>query len=104
MVERCALFAKQFPNKRIKPHRLGVIYKEAGIKKKMVRFTKPEYLLNTPRRREMALVAQNSLKAAMQSGAKIVWVDEICFSRSTNTRFDWSKRHSNIEVDQKYAY
>ena len=37
----------------------------------------------------------------MRSGAKIIFVDEIMFSRSSSAKKDWSKLKTNTIVSQK---
>ena len=40
------------------------------------------------------------LKDARREGRKIIYLDEICFTKRSFMGTTWSKRHENIRVDQ----
>lgn len=96
--ERCVLFHRQYPDKFIKPWRLRAIYRANLIKKKVIRTTKmPQRALEDrfeTKKNEMRLRLKSSIKKKL----KIIWLDEIMFTRTSNLTHEWSKRTKNVHI------
>ena len=46
----------------------------------------------------------NKLEEAKKEGRKLIFLDEICFTKRSFLGTCWSKKHENIAVDQKQIY
>ena len=40
--------------------------------------------------------------AAKAAGYEVCYTDECCFTRTSVAKGDWSKRHSNVELDMAH--
>ena len=94
------LFHRQFPNKRIAITSLRRLYLKNGIKRKKVRQEKykPEHILRSfnDRRRECI----GALERAEAEGRKLIFLDEICFTKRSFQSRDWSVKGDHQHVDQ----
>ena len=91
MKERQVMFHRQYPVTKISMYHLRLVYKQAGVKNKMIRMKKqvPTYLGDKINKE--ANEAYSALKAAKNDGSRIVYIDELCTTKSTILRHDWSE-------------
>ena len=84
--------------------RLWHIYQRLGIRFKVVKSVKvapPHRAVHIPDQCRTALA---ELKRAEKEGRKMVWVDEVMFTKHTNMRCDWNGRFKNTVVTQKASF
>ena len=53
---------------------------------------------------EQSRDAQRELRAAIDAGKKVVYLDEVCFTKTTGKNHDWSRKGQNTVVDQSDNY
>lgn len=105
---RCVLFHRQFTDKFIKPWRLRAVYRANGIKQKVVNVRKMPVKANDGRYLPMIETMRLNMQSAVDAKKKIIFLDEIVFTKSSNTRTEWSSRTNNITtpceaLGQKYT-
>lgn len=77
------------------------IYREAGISKKKIRKTK---IIDPERRhniKEEAIKAHQELISLQAQGYRIIYIDEMCVTKSTIPTHEYSKKNEPIEIDIK---
>ena len=80
------------------------LYLAHGIKRKIVRQEKlrPSHIrdnLTESKRKKL-----DEINAAVAAGRKILWLDELNFTKRTLQSKEWSPKHSNLSVDQEQVY
>ena len=101
---RTVLFHRMFPDKRIAMSSLRRLYLQHGIKRKKVRQEKylPGHVqLNFDDRRRDCVV---DLDRAVKEKRKLIFLDEINFTKRSFQSEDWSVRRDNQHVDQRDIY
>ena len=101
LAERCMLFHRKFPHKRIAVTSLRRLYLTHGIKRKIVRQEKlrPSHIrdnLEESKRKKLA-----EINAAIAEGRKMLWLDELNFTKRTLQSKEWSSKNTNLSVDQE---
>lgn len=102
--ERCVLFHRQFPNKRLALTTLRRIYAKHMIKRKKVRQQKHlpgNYRANYAARCKKVLEQVDRVK---EEGLPIVYADEICFTKRAMQSREYSCKNSNLTIDQGDYY
>ena len=95
------LFHRKFPHKRIAVTSLRRLYLTHGIKRKIVRQEKlrPSHIrdnLEESKRKKLA-----EINAAIAEGRKMLWLDELNFTKRTLQSKEWSSKNTNLSVDQE---
>ena len=95
---------RRFPAKRLAVTTLRRIYLTHGVKRKKVRQEKvmPLAAWENFGVRRQELIA--NLVQARQEGRKLIYLDEIVFSKRSFLGVDWSRTNQNIHVDQQQIY
>ena len=81
---------------------LRKIYREAGIRRKKIRKTKIVDQQQRARMKEQARVARDQLNALSENGHRIIYIDEICVTKSTIPTHEYSPRREPMEIDLKH--
>ena len=97
--ERCVLFHRRFPEVKISRYYLRLAYQQAGIKKKAIRIKKQVSPQHQAKIHEEAAEALNGLEAARNEGERIVYLDELCTTKSTIQKSEWSARRHYPKTD-----
>ena len=102
--ERSKLFHRKFPNKRIAVTSLRRLYSTHRIKRKIVRQekVKPSHVMQNfdyKRRELIKLIDQ-----AKREGRKLMFLDEINFTKRSFMSLDYSVKGKNQQVDQERIY
>ena len=101
---RCALFHRKFLSKHIKPWRLAKIYSDHRIHRKRI-VTKEVSARTTPlRTHETVEFVRERLNAAIAQGRKVIFADEVLFTRSSALLVDYSRQHQNITINLKGSH
>ena len=93
------MFHRQFTNKRIAVTSLRKLYLRNGIKRKKVRMEKviPQKLKDNFAEQCQQLL--NKLDQVKREGRKLVYLDEINFTKRSLKLVEWSGRSTNLSVD-----
>ena len=104
MKNRCKLFHRKFPNKRIAVTSLRRLYLKNKIRRKKVKQMKymPEAQMKTFQERCVTVYAQ--LRQVQYQQRSILYLDEICFTKLSFQGKDWSGKNTNLAVDQRDIY
>lgn len=99
--QRCKAFEMKFPGTKMTLYHLTRLYKEAGIRKKKIRKTK----IVDPARKEHihqeAIKANEELKQVAEQGYRVIFIDEMCVTKSTIPTHEYSMKNKPIEIDIK---
>ena len=99
--ERCVLFHRQFSLMKISTWKLAQIYKQHGIKKKVIKHTK----LRTPRQetrmKQQVTVIAVELQELIDQRYTIIYLDEVMFTTRTVLSREYSNKNQNIQIDYK---
>jgi hypothetical protein len=101
---RTKLFHRIFPDKRIAVTTLRRLYLKHGIKRKKVRQEKYMPLSTRQRFTSDCQDLLSKLDLMKRENKKIVYLDEINFTKRSLSLREWSNRGSNLSVDQKDVY
>lgn len=104
MKERQVRFHRWFQNKRIAITSLRRLYLKNGVRRKKVRQEK--YLPNTTRQNYVQ-ICQNvvqQIDQAKKEGRRLIYLDEINFTKLAIKLREWSAKNSNLTVDQEDIY
>ena len=104
LAERCMLFHRKFPHKRIAVTSLRRLYLTNGVKRKIVRQEKlrPSHIRDNLEESKCKKLAE--INAAVAEGRKILWLDELNFTKRTLQSREWSAKNSNLAIDQEQVY
>ena len=97
--ERTILFHRRFPDKVIAVTSLRRLYLKNGIKLKKVRQEKVMTLSawNSFAANKLKLIQE--LEDVKTEGRKLIYLDEICFTKRSFLGKSWSGKHANIHVE-----
>ena len=104
MAQRSALFSLAFPDKKIAPSSLRCLYLRHGIKRKKVASVKvypQRHLASYHKWRQIIL---QKLKEVGDYGLKIIYLDEVNFTKRSLQTLEWSGKYSNLCVNQDDVY
>ena len=104
MKERVNCFQRKFPMKRLAVTSLRRLYLKHGVKMKKVRQEKMMPLSQWKNFDEDKSEVVDKIREARKEGRKIIFLDEICFTKRSFLGTCWSKKYENISVDQKQIY
>lgn len=99
--ERCRAFEVQFPRTKLSIYHLRKFYREAGIRKKKIRKTKLINEIKQIEINEQAVVANNKIQDLEQRGYRLIYIDEMCVTKSTIPTHAYSPLRRPIEIDLK---
>ena len=97
--QRCKLFHRQFVNKKIAVTSLRRLYLKHGIKRKAVRQEKlkPQHVMNDFSARCKLVLGE--MEAVHAQGRKLLFLDELNFTKLSFQSVYWSVKRSNQSVD-----
>jgi hypothetical protein len=99
MKERCKLFHRKFPNKRIAVTSLRRLYLKNKVKRKKVRQEKylpDKFKLKYEDERRRLL---DELAKAKSQKRKLIFLDEVSFTKLAIQRLDWSQKNDSTKID-----
>ena len=97
--ERRVLFHRMYPDIKISLYHLRLAYKEAGVKKKMIRIKKQVHERHRQRILEQTQDAKMGVEKAKADGYRVIYCDEMCTTKSTIPKTDWSARKTYPSTD-----
>ena len=97
--ERTVLFIRRFPNKMLSCTGLRRLYKQHAIKRKVVRKCKviPPHKAEKGERERRAILKK--LEDGKKKNHKLIWLDEVNFTKLAMPKLEWAARSMNIKVD-----
>ena len=100
LAERVSLITRHYPGKLITAAQLRAHYRARGIKRKFVRQVKviPRDKQGERERERRSLIRK--LDSFRRSGRKVIYLDEVVFSKLSIPKVEWSNRGHNITVDE----
>ena len=104
LVERCVLFHRKFPNKRVSAMKLCRMYRQHHISRKVVKRYKGVSVNKWEQYLEWQEESWNALKLARKNNQRILFVDELVFTKQTIPRLDYASKGNNITVDESDFY
>ena len=102
--ERASLFTAKFPDKEISGGKLWHLFRKHGIKYKCVATKKVVDRDKRDQINEEVKVAFRKLQDARKSKTKVVYCDELMFTKHTNKTRDWSAKGHNTVVGESNYY
>ena len=99
--QRCKAFEMKFPDTKMTLYHLTKIYREVGIRKKKIRKTKIVDPSRHQHIKEEAVKAHEQLTSLRQQGYRIIYIDEMCVTKSTIPTHEYSMKNRPIEIDIK---
>ena len=90
--------------KRLAVTSLRRLYLKHGVKMKKVRQEKMMPMSQWKNFDEDRSEVVDKLQEARKEGRKVIFLDEICFTKRSFLGTCWSKKYENISVDQKQIY
>ena len=95
------MFHRQFPEKRISIYRLRKAYREAGIKLKKIQTTKIVTKGQKASIELQLIKCKAEVEHHLEEGFRIVYVDEICTTKSTIPTHEWSAKNRPVRLDYR---
>ena len=92
---------RQFPELKISLYHLRLAYRQAGIKKKAIRIKKSKPPQNEEKINQETKHAYMELMEARIEGHRIIYCDEMCTTRSTIQKAEWSARRSYPKAETR---
>ena len=99
--ERCVLLHRAMPDIRIKRTTLSRIYKEKGIKKKVICKVKKVPNKSQPFCDEAIQYCKNRIKELFDNDIPVIFADESCLTTKLLPTREWMNKCKNIEIDEK---
>ena len=98
------LYHRKFPHKKISTRKLCEFYKRHSIRRKVITKYKSPPADSKQRYDQIHRVALAALQSAWSAKEKVVYVDEVVFTKHTMPRLDYQIKHVNQTVDEKDFY
>ena len=98
--ERSTLFRRKFPNVKITRNILQRLYAKHKIRKKVVRMVKVPPVDKTDEYEKLRITARNRLQVAVDRKARIIFVDEVAFTKKTIQKRDYSNKYDNLKLNE----
>ena len=92
------MFTLKFPHKRLTLWQLRKIYQENLVKKKCINMTHMPKKGNDGRYDSKIVELRKKVQYAIDHHIRILYLDEVCFTKHTNKRTEWSGRRDNIFI------
>ena len=90
---RCARFHRQYPEMRISVNKIREIYKKHMVRRKVLQEQKMVTRPHLQRIDEEARRALQEFREYVRRGFNIVYLDEVCFTKTTLPTLCWSATH-----------
>ena len=87
------MFTRQFPHKKTSPTTLSRIYREYGVRRKKIRYTKLTTGRQKRKIRQTARDARDLLTDYVARGFRVIYIDETMFTKSTIPDREWTPKH-----------
>ena len=101
MADRCKLFHRRFPDKKLNETLLRRVYRIHGVKKKALRWKKRPKANTLKQYGKLKEQLREEINATVVAGFDILWLDECMFTRKTVPLIEWSNKLTNIEVEEE---
>ena len=102
--DRTVIFETKYPTKKLAVTSLRRFYLQNDVKLKVVRQEKRMPLSTWRTFNDQRLEQIQKLREVRAEGRKIIYLDEICFTKRSFMGKTWSNRYSNVRVDQAQLY
>ena len=99
--QRRVMLHRQFPELKISRYHLRLAYRQAGIKKKAIRIKKSKPPQNQEKINQETKNAFKELMEARLERHRIIYCDEMCTTRSTIQKAEWSERRFYPKTETK---
>ena len=93
------MFSREFPDGHMNPTLLRRVYRQHRIKKKALRWYKQAKDHDPDKVRQQLATMKRLLTRARNDGYRIVYLDEICFTRSTVPKAEYTLPKKNLAAD-----
>ena len=97
--DRCKLFHRQFPERKMNETLLRKIYRLHGVKKKVIRWKKRLKANTLKKFEKLKEDLRKEVQLARDQGFEILYTDECMFTRKSLQPIEYSRRSCNVEVD-----
>ena len=101
MADRCKLFHRKFPERKLNATLLRRVYRIHGVKKMALRWKKRPKANTLKQYGKLKEQLREEIGATVASGFDILWLDEAMFTRKTVPLIEWSNKLTNIEVEEE---
>ena len=101
LAQRCARFHRQYPEMRISVNKIREIYKKHMVRRKVLQEQKLVTRPHLERIDAEARRAHQELRDYVIRGFSIVYLDEVCFTKTTLPTLCWSAVRQPLMVDRK---
>jgi hypothetical protein len=101
---RTVLFHRRFINKTIAVTSLRRLYLKHCIKRKKVRQEKSDEYRTRADYKGKCRAMERAIIKAREERRTIIYLDEICFTKLSLPNREWSKKNSNLTVEQEDVY
>ena len=102
--ERAQLFQVRYPRKKISREGIRRLYISRGIKRKVVKQMKLVPNRKQDKRDQQRADIIKQIDRCKRKGRKILYLDEVNFTKLAMEKRAWSNRGHNIEIDQRAVY
>ncbi len=99
LAERCVLLHRKFPELKISPSYLSLIYKKNSIRRKVIILGKELRPWQRDKFSAMFQQMKSEIRDALSMKKKILFVDESMFTTAQRLTHAFSNKKSNIRVD-----
>ncbi len=99
LAARAKMFHRRFPDKRITPNALRLLYRKNNIRLRKVYAAKQQPARHAVRYALEADSCRHSLRQAISTGAPIVYLDETVFTSRTYQPRDYGRQGERVEVE-----
>ena len=99
LVDRCKHFQKEFPDGHLNPTLLQKVYHQHKIKKRALRWFKVPNHPDPEKARQQLTTMKRLLTRARNDGYRVVYLDEICFTRTTVPKTEYCLQKENVAAD-----
>ena len=98
------MFHRRFPEKFISPMRICRLYKANNITMKKFQRVKRYSLFQVQRKHVFAKEVMEKLESMKRESRKMIYVDEICFTKRTVASHTYSSQYSRMMIDENKLY
>ena len=102
LADRCQHFKKEYPAAHLNPTLLRRVYREHKVKKRAIRWFKQPKERDPEQARQQLTTMKRLLTRAKNDGYRVIYLDEICFTRTTVPKAEYCNQGQNVAADLVY--
>ena len=99
--ERCVLLHREMPDIKIKRSTLSKIYKDNGIKKKVIKKIKAVPIKSQEYHAQQVQFCKRRVNELKEQNIPIVYLDESCLTTKTMLTHQYMVKNKNIEINEQ---